>query len=55
MLLLCVFAAESLMMKFLLELLHSGLLSLHSLHKSLTLLLHTLQLQPKRNAVFPFL
>lgn len=49
MLLLCVFAAESLVMEFLLKLLHSGLLVFRSLHTSLVLLLLTLQLQPEGN------
>lgn len=44
MLLLCVFAAESLVMEFLLKLLHSGLLLLYSINTSLMLLLLTFQL-----------
>lgn len=47
MLLLRVFAAESLVTEFLLELRHSGLLSHHNLHTGLTLLLLALQLNPE--------
>lgn len=52
MLLLCAFAAESLVMEFLLELRHSGLLSHHNLRTGLMLLLLALQLNPEEKTKF---